>query len=147
MTYRLVKSLQVALCVAATMAGITPRAAYAGSSCLSYEPAVVTIKGKLTAKVFYGPPNYGEEPATDSRETAYLLKLTTSICVSGDPSSDVNSESEQGVRVVQLGPGGTVTWKALSHLVGRNVEVSGTLFHAVTGHHRTEVVMNVSRVK
>jgi hypothetical protein len=37
-----------------------------------FEPAVVTLTGKLVKKEFYGPPDYGKDPKTDRKEHASI---------------------------------------------------------------------------
>ncbi len=44
-----------------------------------FEPAVVELTGKLVEKVFYGPPGYGEDPKSDSKEHAAILLLSKPI--------------------------------------------------------------------
>src|SRR5260370_41839008 len=48
---------------------------------LHYEPEKVTLKGKVVSRTFYGPPNYGENPKTDSRESQYILILDSAVYV------------------------------------------------------------------
>jgi hypothetical protein len=38
-------------------------------------PETATLAGQMETKSFYGPPNYGENPATDSIETFRLIRL------------------------------------------------------------------------
>jgi hypothetical protein len=51
--------------------------AYA-SDTFKFEPAVVTLTGKLVKKEFFGPPRYGENPKTDSKEQAAILSFSKS---------------------------------------------------------------------
>jgi hypothetical protein len=117
----------------------------ADGGCLSYEPAQVQLSGKVSKKEAYGPPGYGEDPAHDRRESYFVLALTTPICVSADPKSPVNNESETDVREVQLLylSGHTLQGAWLN----RNISVRGTLFHQVTGHHRTKVLITVTETR
>jgi hypothetical protein len=116
-------------------------------ACLAFEPQVVTLQGKLSAHQFYGPPGYGEEPATDSRERGYVLDLVSPICVKGNPGSDLNAETVRKVRHVQVGPGRGKTWKDLESQVGKLVLMRGTLSSAITGHHHTPVLMDVTEIR
>lgn len=110
--------------------------------CLGYEPQSVTLTGVITRHMNYGPPNYGEDPAHDEKETYWRLDLAKPICVKGDsadPSKDANTEDERNIRHLEIvysngypvGPG----W------VGHRVTVTGTLFHRITGHHHTTVLI------
>jgi len=110
---------------------------------LSYEPAVVELKGKLTTKMYYGPPNYGEEPKTDSKEELPILVLSKPANVRGNPDSDAGPDrlSVKHARKMEL-----VLRMPHKDLLGKNVIVKGTLFHAFTGHHHTDVLMNVESI-
>jgi hypothetical protein len=90
-------------------------------------------------ETFYGPPNYGENPKTDSRETQAILVLAKPICVDASPSTYEERESKQ--RKITLVPPLGVN---LGSYGGRFVTVTGTLFHAHTGHHHTQVLMQVA---
>ncbi len=111
---------------------------------LSYEPAVVQLEGKLTIVMYYGPPNYGENPETDAKEMTPILVLPRPVNVRGDPNDELNSESVEGVKQVQL-----VFYErpAYRQLVGRQVVVKGTLFHSHTAHHHTPVLMTVTEIR
>ena len=114
-------------------------------------PNEVALSGELIRRTYWGPPNYGEQPATDSLEDAWLVVLDTPICVEADPGGlNENSTSEFNVIVVQLvvlEPGaGNESLKAVDRLVGRHVIVTGFLEHALTGHHRTPVLLMVASI-
>jgi hypothetical protein len=115
-------------------------------SCLSYEPAAVRFTGVLVRRVLPGPPNYESIQQGDAPEPTFFVVLTRPICVSGDSTSEVNTETEAGLDTIQVGPDDS-NWTPFRRLVGRRVEVSGTLSHAITGHHRTRVVMAVGTIK
>ena len=123
-------------------AGWTPSIVRA-ERCLQYGPVVVDLTGKIVLRTFFGPPNYGEDPAGDRRETQGVLELDRPICVVGDPSDNLNSESERDQRVVTLVPSQGMD---LRRYANQRVTVSGTLFHAHTAHHSTRVLLTISRV-
>ncbi|HSB27579.1 MAG TPA: DUF4431 domain-containing protein, partial [Pyrinomonadaceae bacterium] len=112
---------------------------------LNYEPVNVTLTGVLVSKTYYGPPNYGENPKTDTKESQYILILDSPVDVVGD-QKDVMYKPERGVKRVTL-----VVHDFKAHpvksLLGRRVEVNGTLFHAHTGHHHTSVLIDVTSIK
>ena len=112
---------------------------------LNYEPETVTLTGLLVSRTFYGPPNYGENPKTDTKESQYILILDSPVNVIGDPNSPIN-RTEQGIKKVTL-----VVHDFKAHpvepLLGSRIEVSGTLFHAQTGHHHTKVLIEVSSIR
>jgi uncharacterized protein DUF4431 len=112
---------------------------------LSYEPATVELQGRLIVQWKYGPPNFGEQPKTDQRVKVPILVLTRSINVRGTPGDAHNANSVEGARRVQLTFSNLAT--DYKQLVGKNVVVKGTLFHAFSGQHYTDVVMDVRSIE
>jgi len=112
------------------------------SGWLHYEPQVVTLRGRLTETTEYGPPNYGENPESDSIEHPVILVLPRPVRVQGDPTSELNTETVIGITRVQLVLDASVT-PAYSNFFERDVEVTGTLFGSHTAHHHTKVLMTV----
>ncbi len=107
--------------------------------CLSYEPATVTLNGKITRKTFAGPPNYESIKKGDAPETYWILQLAKPVCVNGE-------EPEKNVSDIQL----VLSEKQYAQyegLLGKRVFVTGTLFHAETGHHHTDVLLKVRGIK
>jgi len=123
-----------ALCLASSWSRAAP--------CLHYEGEPLTLTGKLTLQTFYGPPNYGENPETDSRETQAILLLAKPICVNDSPSTDDAAEKNQ--RKVTLVPPVGVDFGLYK---GKKVTLRGTLFHANSGHHHTPVLMQVKTIE
>jgi uncharacterized protein DUF4431 len=109
---------------------------------LHYDPKVITLRGRLTQTTEYGPPNYGENPESDSIEHPIILVLARPVRVQGDSTSELNTETVAGITRVQLvifdgvAPG-------YSRYFERDVEVTGTLFGSHTGHHYTKVLITV----
>ncbi len=115
--------------------GITDSAA----RCLPYEPDQVTLVGTLTSRIFPGPPNYHSIAQGDRPETIFMLTLDEPICVSGDPSSRLNSKSHSRVTEVQLVTRGLAPRRFLN----KRVRASGSFFSARKGHYRTPIVLTV----
>ena len=111
--------------------------------CLRYEPAVVHLLGRVVRRTFPGPPNYENIQKGDQPETQALLKLDQPICVLGDPKDELNSEDEHDQRLVTLVP---ASGMKMASFLGARVRVEGTLFHAITMHHRTPVLITVKRI-
>jgi hypothetical protein len=112
---------------------------------LSYEPAVVELEGKLIVESKYGPPNYGENPRTDSKVRIRVLVVSKPVNVRGNPQDALNKESLEGIRRIQLNLFNLKT--PYKQLIGKRVVVSGTLSHAITGHDYTKVVMDVHSIR
>jgi hypothetical protein len=107
-----------------------------------YEPEQVKLIGKLVQKTFYGPPNYGESPKTDSREHQYILILDSPIDVAGNAENETENRIREITLVVHDFKANPVRpW------LSRRVAVEGTLFHAITGHHHTKILITVSSIR
>ena len=104
-----------------------------------YDLQKVALTGTVVLRTFYGPPNYGEDPKTDTKESQWILILDAPIDVIGDKEN----ETERGVRQITLV---VLDFKAnpVEPSRGKRVTVEGTLFHANTGHHHTKVLITVS---
>ncbi|WP_374335619.1 DUF4431 domain-containing protein [Leeia sp.] len=125
----------------ALLAAFSLAPAARAADCLHYAGAPLTLTGTVTLKTFYGPPNYGESPKTDAREVQAVLVLPKPICVAANPQTE--EEAETGQRLITLVPPAGMRFKPYQ---GKTVVLTGTLFHAITGHHHTPVLMEVTRV-
>lgn len=112
---------------------------------LSYEPEVMELDGRLVIESKYGPPNFGEQPNTDEKVRVPVLVLRDRANMLPDSGDDPNSKSVYDIRQIQLVFSSNDT--AHKALIGKQVVVTGTLFHAHTGHHYTDVVMNVQSIE
>ena len=110
------------------------------AQCLKYWPDVVTLTGVVKLRTFYGPPGYGEDPAHDSRETQALLALDRSLCVLRGHDDEGLDVPESGQKFVTLVPGREV---GFDEYRGKHISVRGTLFHAISGHHHTPILIVV----
>ncbi|MEO5946324.1 MAG: DUF4431 domain-containing protein [Chitinophagaceae bacterium] len=116
----------------------------------SFEPAVSVITGTISKEVFYGAPGFGENPATDQKEEQYLMLLDKPVNVNGlnvseEDSEDESTRTRKGVTKIQL-----LYDKDsidMGMYLGSTVQLTGTFFGAHTGHHHTEVVMDVQKVE
>jgi hypothetical protein len=121
------------------------QAAAVQPSCLAFEPHTVDLRGRLTIQQKYGPPNYGENPATDQKVLVPILVLDQPVNVCGDSTSQLNNQSFHNVKEIQLVlPDGA---HAYDRLMKQSVVVTGTLSAAVSGHHYTPVVLTVKNAK
>jgi hypothetical protein len=107
-----------------------------------YDTETIALTGKVIVRTFFGPPNYGENPKTDSRESQYILLLDVPVDVIGTPREN---KTEPGVKQITLV---VLDFKAnpVERWLHKRVTVEGTLFHANTGHHHTKVLIEVSSI-
>jgi hypothetical protein len=131
--------------VIATLLVAIAHPAAAQTRWLSYEPEVMELDGRLVIEAKYGPPNFGEQPKTDEKVRVPILVLRDRADMLADSGDGPNAKPVYDVRQIQLVFAGTET--AHKALIGKQVVVTGTLFHAHTGHHYTDVVMNVQSIE
>lgn len=108
-----------------------------------FEPTVVNLTGKLVKKKFYGPPGYGEDPKTDRKELASILLLSHPIKVVAEKSDQFN-ETRDNIKEIQLI---NVKRIVLSPFFQKNVKVTGKLSAAITGHHHTDVLIEIDDIQ
>jgi hypothetical protein len=120
-------------------------ASASGQKCLEYDPTV-SLSGTLRSQVFPGPPNYESIKRGDRKETAIILTLVARACTTGsDPQGfDV---PETSLREMQLVVTKDAHWKTVRRLMGKRAIVTGTLFHAHTGHQRTKGLVDVANIR
>lgn len=120
-------------------------AAVAAETWVSYEPATVTLTGRISKQVFPGPPNYESVKKGDAPEVAWVLRLERPVSVKARKGDDFN-QTRRNVRDLQLALGPD-DFKRYRNLLGKRVAVIGGLFGAHTGHHHTAVLMSVKRIQ
>jgi hypothetical protein len=115
------------------------------SGCLQYEPVCVELRGVIARETFPGRPNYESIQDGDEPEACWILTLERPVCVDGTPGDDTDV-TEKGVQEIQLVLSKD-QYAAYASLPGKKVSTSGTLFHAITGHHHKSVLMTVREIK
>ena len=105
---------------------------------VDYEPSIVQLKGILRENICPGPPEYANIKMGDTPEHIFVLTLDAPVHVrESTPRKDSWNEPEENVTEIQV----AASCSEAQHLVGKHVIISGTLFHAITAHHRTDVIM------
>ena len=118
-------------------------AAAAAQDCFSYDTDGVQLSGTISKKTFPGPPNYESIKKGDQPETYWVLHLAKPICTTAGGDND----AESNVTDLQL----VLTQKQYAlyrkYVGGRTrVTITGRLSHAITGHHHTPVMMEVTGI-
>jgi Domain of unknown function (DUF4431) len=110
--------------------------------CFNYGPESVALEGQLYRKSFAGPPNYEDITKGDEEEIYWLIKTTKPFCVNGTKQlyeSKLENQSE-----VQLVISSKLNfYRTKLNLLNQSVIVKGSLFPQMTGHHKTEVLIDV----
>ena len=85
----------------------------------------------------------------DGKHKAHFpaLRLAAKITVKADSKSELSNETEQNVDLIQLVLTDDKLWPQFKTLIGKNVSVSGSLYHSHTGHHYTKVLCDVSSIE
>jgi hypothetical protein len=110
--------------------------------CLSYEPAMVTLGGTITPKTFPGRPNFESVEKGDEPEKVWTLNVEVPLCTNKD-NSNPNNQSETNISELQLVFMGREDYDRYRPMLGKTVNVTGTLYHSYTGHHHTTVMFQV----
>jgi hypothetical protein len=101
-----------------------------------------SLSGRLTHRIFAGPPNFEDVQNGDTPEPGYVLKLDRAICITGDEFADPAHMFDE----VQLVPG-QANEKQLSRLRDTDVYVEVTdPMPAMTGHHHRPLLVWVKSI-
>jgi hypothetical protein len=109
------------------------------AKCFQYEQKGVTLTGTVAIETFFGPPNYGEDPDTDAKEKQAILKLDTPICVNEDLGPPIEDAEKNQIEVT-LVPVGKINF---GQFANKHIQVTGSMYHAITSHHHTPVLLSV----
>jgi len=109
-----------------------------------YEPVVSTLTGTLTTQLFWGPPGYGEDTIADERELECILVLDKAIHIQ-KPDSDISGGYDGLVNAIDTIQ--VVHQQKVNNYFHKKVKVTGTLFGAQTGHHHTEILIDLITIK
>jgi hypothetical protein len=114
----------------------------AAGPCLHYRPDTVRVAGTLARHTFYGAPGFGEDPRHDEKETGFYLDLAAPMCMA--QGSDDVDVAKSGIRRIQLVLDAE-GYARLRPFLGKRIALRGTIFGAITGHHFTPVLLDVTK--
>jgi hypothetical protein len=107
--------------------------------------SVSVITGTVTTEIYFGPPGFGEHPKTDSKEEVYILTIEKPITViSKETDENATNITKENVSRIQLIMPDNID---ASGYKNKTVRLTGTFFGAQTGHHHTDVLMDVQKVE
>ena len=110
-----------------------------------YGPQLSSLVGVIKTVTFPGPPEYQSIKRGDEPEHVLILFLDQPISVlPKEGSKEDLQDPYRNVRKLHLVVHSDDKIKVVK---GKRVRVTGTFFSAVTGHHRTEVLMEVGRLE
>lgn len=106
--------------------------------------APVIFEGRLSLRIFPGPPNYEDVRLGDRPQRTYILTLPRPICL--DDGGDFADPNQRFTRV-QLNAGEDAMVPRLRAGLGHRVRVSGSGFAAHNGHHNAPLVVRVHELR
>ena len=110
-----------------------------------FEPNVSIIEGTLITRMYYGPPNYGENPDTDAKQYPFILQLDDPIDVIAQ-EGDVHNSSIFEVTEIQVVPMNKEQTELVEQYINKRITIQGTLFGAIFGGHHTDVLIEVEEI-
>lgn len=107
----------------------------------------ITLKGKLAVQTFPGLPNYESIKKGDEPETYWILTTEKSYCGIGH-SLDNDKLYRLDRRATQFQLVLTAEqYKEKKNLLNKKVIVKGNMFTAHTGHHHTEMLIELKSME
>jgi len=110
-----------------------------------FEPDVSIIEGTLITRMYYGPPNYGEDPETDAKQYPFILQLDEPIDVIS-LEGDIHNSDRLQVTEIQVVPNNEEETKNLKKYINKRIIIQGTLFEAIFGSHHMDVLIRIEEV-
>jgi hypothetical protein len=111
----------------------------AHGACLSYHDKVI-ITGNLSQHTFPEQPNYASIANGDAPSTYFFLTPPMPVCVQAG-NIDENELDEPEVTRIQLVFYKDGSYARLRPFLGKKVTCKGGIFHAITGHHHSKVLL------
>ena len=112
-----------------------------------YYDTVSVVIGTLKIENHFGSPDYGNNPETDSKENVYILVLENPIDViqiSKGKSDEGIDETKLKITKVQLANIHNIN---INQFINKKIRVTGTFFGAITGHHHTPVLLEITKAE
>jgi len=122
-----------------------PATRWCGPPAKTGETSRITLAGILSRESVWGPPNFGEDPKRDRKETVWFISLNYSIPVLPDHEFGLKGKVVQ-VRKLQLHVAvGQIG--EMKQRLGRQAVVTGTLWTAVGPADVTPITMQLARIE
>ena len=114
------------------------RASAESTTCVGYDPSVVTLTGKITSHPEYLEIDTGPFPGRIGAETYWYLDLNQPICISHKDGDSFETENEYELGRLQI-----VFFDGYprGRWIGKQATITGTLVPGETVHHHTRVLI------
>lgn len=118
----------------------------AQADCLTYS-GEVTLRGTLVRHTFPEQPNYESIAKGDAKATYFFVSPHEPFCVAeGNDSYGADEPAEPQVKKVQLVfLDGKKSYRQLRPSLTKEVMCRGGLYHAISGHHHSPVLLYDAR--
>ena len=110
-----------------------------------FEPNVSIIEGMLITRMYYGPPNYGENPDTDAKQYPFILQLDDPIDVIAQ-EGDIHNSSIFGVNEIQVVPMNKEQTELVEQYLNKRIMIQGALFGSIFGGHHTDALIRIEKI-
>lgn len=111
-----------------------------------YEPKSVRLTGMIRTLKYPGPPNYESIKDGDAEEVGSYIILNKPIDIETLPKIQIgNDVFERNVRLIQLILRNDEHRSKVEE--GNYVSLTGTLSHALTGHHHARVLITIEKIE
>lgn len=117
---------------------------FSANRVVHYQPEIVKLAGLVETQTFPGKPNYQSIKNGDEIEKGVYLRLNYPIDVAVLSDDDIN-ENENNVKVIQIADDSLADWQELKK--GGNFYITGRLFHRISGHHHSRVLIDVEKIE
>ena len=111
------------------------------SECLTYSNGEVTLYGTLSQQTFPEQPNYESIANGDHPATYFFISPNQAICVAAGNLRNNELAELQVTKVQIVFPLNALGYDSLRPYLGKQVECHGSLFHAISGHHHSPVLL------
>ena len=122
------------------------RAAEMVPSCAQLIGQTVKLRGKVSQSLDNIDADFGEDIVLDPVVEVLLVRLHRPICLF-DADASSRPVTQTKVTVVELVPGGTLSWADLRSHVGRRGVIEGTLSENEVWHYKATMRIAVTHVR
>lgn len=109
-------------------------------ACPSSDNAKVEVIGTIKIKTFPGAPEYTSIKNGDKAETYFFIESDKKICFSPDGKFLTSQVEVSNLQLV-------LKSKNIKLETGKKYKISGTTFPSHTGHHHSDVLLEVESAK
>jgi len=116
------------------------------NECLRYRNEV-SLQGNLIRETFAEQPNYENIANGDAMATYFFLAPAIPLCVETG-KTDLEDVGERHVKIVQLVfMGKEDMFGPLRPFIGLEIQCTGKLMHAISGHHHSRILLTTSNCR